>query len=950
MTNTTHRPSFTPMLRAHWPLFVILAAALAYYLMLLPGQVFGLRNDDAQYVMLARALASGRGFVDSALPGNPISTFVPPGYPALLVPLIWFFPGSVLALELSSVVFSLIAVVLTYIYLRLKALPAWMTLLVTVLFALNPVVGYYSGIAMAEAPFVGCLMALLIALHFYERTDRPLNGWAILSVLLAAGIFYLKAAGVLIPFAVIAYFFLIRKPRHALTLAVGIGLLLGLFVVGRMMINGTLVGYGYEGTFAGAYQGNFASRVTRVLLTMLNGIWQYMTYAFSITLVPTVPQVSILNTPPVLALNGFFAFIVGPLVLAGWLVNSARRRDAAMLIAPAYFGMTLLWPYIHERRVILLLPLVILYFVVGMYAVIVEALPRVVRFVPALVARGLFAIVLMLVIAVHVARFVVDYQLTYVTPPPVLQIEQDSPWVEFLTRTTGSDDVFATNVWYRYHLLTGRHTVGSFWPSTCMEIKFAGNHDAFWRDVGLYKPRFILLQADTYDVNEYGQQDHFCLLSILDSYPDHFVRVYSQTPSKIAIYEVLSTDPEDFARTNLTARAAPQSNSPDSVMLNTAPRAVPTNYILYPHNGAAELTIPLSSAALIDTITLGQAGSGTGRVSRLQVMLQAPSGEWRNVDTLENIRIGNAEAGAIEPATQPYYYRRLPQPTPANAIRVRFEGEGWFYASDFNAIGLSTPNDAPRPELKDPLVRAVGKGDMLPVVWQSAPNSPAQIGVLAGESILMPATEQTAFSLEAKILPMNDPDRPIPVVGDWDGTGVQSPGVFRRGVFQLRTREGWRTIAFGQPGDRPVVGDWNGDGVTTFGIYRDGVFYLTDNFDGGMPNYEQFIRTPLENDPKDLNLTPFAGDWDGDGKDSLGVYFDSQLAMWNKIGTAMPDQVVQFGIPGDVPIVGDWNGDGKTEIAVFRFTSIYFGDLTGRTYAVQPHVSIAHAVRLPPAP
>jgi hypothetical protein len=33
-------------------------------------------------------------------------------------------------------------------------------------------------------------------------------------------------------------------------------------------------------------------------------------------------------------------------------------------------------------------------------------------------------------------------------------------------------------------------------------------------------------------------------------------------------------------------------------------------------------------------------------------------------------------------------------------------------------------------------------------------------------------------------------------------------------------------IVFGNPGDYPIAGDWNGDGIDSVGIYRNGVFYL----------------------------------------------------------------------------------------------------------------------------
>ncbi len=46
-----------------------------------------------------------------------------------------------------------------------------------------------------------------------------------------------------------------------------------------------------------------------------------------------------------------------------------RHRDATVTIVPVYLAMTLLWPYVNERRVILVLPIVAAWYVVGGAAV-----------------------------------------------------------------------------------------------------------------------------------------------------------------------------------------------------------------------------------------------------------------------------------------------------------------------------------------------------------------------------------------------------------------------------------------------------------------------------------------------------------------------------------------------------------------------------------------------------
>jgi hypothetical protein len=43
-------------------------------------------------------------------------------------------------------------------------------------------------------------------------------------------------------------------------------------------------------------------------------------------------------------------------------------------------------------------------------------------------------------------------------------------------------------------------------------------------------------------------------------------------------------------------------------------------------------------------------------------------------------------------------------------------------------------------------------------------------------------------------------------------------------------------FAYGAAGDVPVVGDWNGDGIDTIGVFRNGNFYLRNSNTNGAPD------------------------------------------------------------------------------------------------------------------
>jgi hypothetical protein len=157
-----------------------------------------------------------------------------------------------------------------------------------------------------------------------------------------------------------------------------------------------------------------------------------------------------------------------------------------------------------------------------------------------------------------------------------------------------------------------------------------------------------------------------------------------------------------------------------------------------------------------------------------------------------------------------------------------------------------------------------------------------------------------------------------PVVGDWDGNGTVTIGVYRTGRFYLRNENtiGFATVVFpyGQPGDQPIAGDWDGDGVDTIGVYRpsNGQFLLRNSNSEGAAQMSFYLGNV-----GDVGL---AGDWDGDGIDTTGVFRPSNglLYLKNKNETGFADLALNYGLPGDKPVTGDWDNDGIDTIGVYR--------------------------------
>jgi hypothetical protein len=169
----------------------------------------------------------------------------------------------------------------------------------------------------------------------------------------------------------------------------------------------------------------------------------------------------------------------------------------------------------------------------------------------------------------------------------------------------------------------------------------------------------------------------------------------------------------------------------------------------------------------------------------------------------------------------------------------------------------------------------------------------------------------------------------LPVAGNWDGDTRTDIGVFRNGTFHLAllkflgghiVLQELAPITFGQAGDLPLAGDWDGDGKDDVGVFRPGAtgrFLLRQPVRISTP----FNTTIIITIPFDFGTSgdlPMAGDWDGDGDDSAGVYrpADPGQFLITNTNSSNVDAVFSFGGPTDLPLAGDWLGTGRDGVGL----------------------------------
>lgn len=152
-------------------------------------------------------------------------------------------------------------------------------------------------------------------------------------------------------------------------------------------------------------------------------------------------------------------------------------------------------------------------------------------------------------------------------------------------------------------------------------------------------------------------------------------------------------------------------------------------------------------------------------------------------------------------------------------------------------------------------------------------------------------------------------------------TGYDGIGLYRPAAFLFTLVESWKrggptlAVTFGNKGDVPLVGDWNGDGIASVGVFRPstGQFLLKDSNASTAP----LTYSVAFGQAGDI---PIAGDWTGKGRDGIGVFRPSAVSFFlkNTLDAAPPDIIMTLGTRGDMPLAGDWDGDGVSGLGVYR--------------------------------
>jgi hypothetical protein len=302
--------------------------------------------DDALYVILAKALATGEGYRYLHLPGAPAATHYPPGYPVFLA-LLWRiwprFPDNVLLFKLANAACLSAAAFFACRYGRDRLrLPTVLALGATLLGTVTTPALFLSSMLLSEPFFVALLLPLLIHAERATSEDMGDGGWREPAILgaLAGGLALVRTHGLAMVAAIAIAYAMRRRWREA-------GLVLG--VAALMLAPWQLWIAMNDRAIPPALHGDYGSYTSWLLegLRVRGAGFLFETIGANARSAVDViasrlrpPNATWLQIPASLAVLG--------LAVAG-CVRLARTARVVLVFLACYLAIVLVWPFPPSR-------------------------------------------------------------------------------------------------------------------------------------------------------------------------------------------------------------------------------------------------------------------------------------------------------------------------------------------------------------------------------------------------------------------------------------------------------------------------------------------------------------------------------------------------------------------------------------------------------------------------
>ncbi len=425
------------------PLTAAVIATLVVWLALDDLPVGG-RQDDAMYVILARALASGEGYRFTHLVGAPPGVHFPPGYPfflAILGTLRATLDGQVAMFKAANaLLMGASAGMLVVMFRERTSLPSWIGFAVALLGAAGMPALFIATPIMSEPLF---LVGLLILLRYGERTvaaDHTPDGVAFALGVGTGALTLVRTLGVPVVVGLAALLWIRGRRRAARIVVAGAALLLAPWLAWSSA---------HQGQVFGPWQGKYGSYGQWIGPEWASHGLVFVAASMRRTLDLSGSVVALQLSPWRSGIGPSVVLVITAGLLAAGCWAGRRRFPLTLAFLSGYAAIVLLWPFWPDRFIWTIWPILLLLLALG-----VQSLWSAGR------VRRLALASIVLVFATSQVRYTVEaVRGEYWHNMPVRIVRVSLPAVDWVRRNASRRDLIATDIELMVGLYAGNRTI-----------------------------------------------------------------------------------------------------------------------------------------------------------------------------------------------------------------------------------------------------------------------------------------------------------------------------------------------------------------------------------------------------------------------------------------------------------------------------------------------------------
>ncbi len=411
--------------------------------------------DEGVYLVIAKALASGLGYVRESLPNSPSETLFPPLLP-LSLSLIWHFfpnfPDNLVIMRILMLVAGVLFLAVSYRYLYLKdglGLGDIEALIIVAMVGLHPLFVDLTTRISGEMQYA---LISMVSLYFYARytsDNKPLHlGFAICFAALAV---MTRTIGIALFGALVIHLLLMRRFRLSIV-AAACGVVVFLpWQLWSLAAQGGYSGYpmeialNYRGYIVDLVLADWIVQLHRSLPINLGSL--IINWAFFIF--PWVPRI----------IGGLIvAVVIYPFFRNFW--QQPRIHDLYCVLS---LLLILIWPWPHNSRFLLVIsPFLISYFFWGIRLLISRGL---IKHLPEETARMATNMVIVIVVFGALVHNFIDARNYRQKAPRMVPVYTGfHRMLNWIKDKTPANSIVVGNYDPAYHLFTGRKSIRLSFP------------------------------------------------------------------------------------------------------------------------------------------------------------------------------------------------------------------------------------------------------------------------------------------------------------------------------------------------------------------------------------------------------------------------------------------------------------------------------------------------------